>query len=211
MKEAIVEPRPPRDITPARFFTEWLPREFESEFGPGKRAASDITVAVQLLGDDGGRWVLDVRGGVIQVRAPGASGPVPEVELRQAVRDWRALAVGEAGEIDLAPPQASPLDVLFVDPASRQVMSSVKGTVRFEVSGYNGRTWWMHLKFGAQPWPPDDSAQATIAVDAETYAAILSRRLAPPEAYFSGKIQLRGDTALAMQLGMAALPRFTST
>ncbi len=199
--------RPPRDITPHGFFTDWLPREFASEFGAGKRSASDITVAIHLEGEGGGRWILDVKSGVLSLRGD-PSGPAPSVSLRQTVADWRALAVGEeGGSVDLAPPQASPLDVLFVDHASRQIMSAVKGTVRFEVTGYNGRTWWMHVKFGIQPEavPPD----ATIAVDAETYAKMLARQMAPPEAYFSGKIALRGDTALAMQLGMAALPRFT--
>ena len=97
--------------------------------------------------------------------------------------------------------------MLFVDPASRQVMSAVKGTVRFEVTGYNERTWWMQVKFGAQA--DVEKPNATIAVDAETYAKMLARELAPPEAYFSGKIRLSGDTSLAMQLGMAMLPRFT--
>ena len=199
--------RPPRDIDAHRFFTEWLPREFASEFGPGKRAASDITVAVHLEGEGGGHWVLDVKGGVLAVRAAGAPGPEPIATMRQTVADWRALAIGEEGPVDLAPPQASPLDVLFVDPASRQVMSAVKGTIRFEVTGYNGRTWWMQVKFGPQPEAvqPD----ATIAIDAETYSKMLQRKMAPPEAYFSGKIVLRGDTSLAMQLGMAMLPRFT--
>ena len=81
------------------------------------------------------------------MRPPGQPGPEPQVTLIQSVADWRAVAVGEEGATDLAPPQASPLDVLFVDPASRQVMSAVKGTVRFEVTGYNGRTWWMQVKF----------------------------------------------------------------
>jgi hypothetical protein len=200
--------RPPRDITPARFFSDWLPLEFASEFGAGKRAAADITVAVRLEGEGGGEWVLDVRGGTLSVRAPGSPGPEPVVSMWQSVDDWRALAAGEEGaNVDLAPPQASALDVLFVDPASRQVMAAVKGHVRFEVTGYNGRTWWMHVKFGAQP--ARSEPDATMIVDAETYAAILSRKLAPPEAYFSGKIQLRGDTSLAMQLAMAMLPRFT--
>jgi hypothetical protein len=198
--------RPPRDITPHGFFTDWLPREFASEFGAGKRTATDITVAIRLEGEGGGRWILDVKGGTLEVRAEGQAGPEPLVSLRQPVADWRALAAGEEGPVDLAPPQASPLDVLFVDPASRQIMSAVKGTVRFEVTGYNGRTWWMHVKFGTQP--EADPPNATIAVDAETYAKMLARKMAPPEAYFSGKIVLRGDTALAMQLGMAALPRF---
>ena len=200
--------RPPRDITPARFFTDWLPREFTSEFGAGKRAASDITVAVDLEGEGGGRWVLDVRGGTLSVRGPGDQGPAPMVQLWQSVQDWRALAVGEDGaNVDLAPPQASALDVLFVDPASRQILSAVRGTVRFEVTGYHGRTWGMLVKFGTQPGRGEPDA--TITVDAGTYAAILARKLAPPEAYFSGKISLRGDTSLAMQLAMAMLPRFT--
>jgi hypothetical protein len=199
--------RPPREIDAAGFFTDWLPREFATEFGRGGRRASDITVAVRLQGEGGGHWVLDVRDGTLSVRAPGQSGPEPQVTLTQEVADWRAVAVGEEGAIDLAPPQASPLDVLFVDPASRQVMAAVKGTVRFEVTGYHGRTWWMQVKFGTQPDKAD--ADATIAVDAETYARMLARQLAPPEAYFSGKIVLRGDTSLAMQLGMAMLPRFT--
>lgn len=199
--------RPPRDIDAARFFTEWLPREFADEFGVGKRKASDITVAVQLTGESGGHWILDVREGVLTVRPPGTQGSEPQVTLLQSETDWRAVAVGEEGAVDLAPPQASPLDVLFVDPSSRQIMVGVKGTVRFEVTGYNERTWWMQVKFGPQPEaaPPD----ATIGIDAETYALILARKLAPPEAYFAGKIQLKGDTSMAMQLGMAMLPRFT--
>jgi hypothetical protein len=203
----MAENRAPRDIDAATYFTEWLPREFAREFGPGKRSAADITVAVHLEGEGGGHWILDVKGGVMAARAHGTHGPEPMATMRQTVGDWRALAVGEDGPIDLAPPQASPLDVLFVDPASRQVMSAVKGTIRFEVPGYNGRTWWMQVKFGHQP----EAAQpdATISVDAETYAKMLARKLAPPEAYFSGKIVLRGDTSLAMQLGMAMLPRFT--
>jgi hypothetical protein len=200
--------RPPREIDAAGFFTDWLPREFAAEFGPGKRASSDITVAVHLEGDGGGHWVLDVVQGRLSVRDEGAHGPEPQVSLRQSVADWRAMAVGEDGAIDLAPPQASPLDVLFVDPVSRQILNAVRGMVRFEVSGYNGRTWWMHVKFGSQPEPREPDA--TIAVDAETYGKMLSRKLMPPEAYFAGKIVLRGDTALAMQLGMAMLPRFTT-
>jgi SCP-2 sterol transfer family len=205
----MAENRPPRDIDAARFFTEWLPREFATEFGPGKRRATDITVAVHLEGDGGGQWILDVRDGQLATRSPDAPGPTPLVTMRQPVDDWRALAVGESGPIDLAPAHASPLDVLFVDPSSRQIMSSVKGTIRFEVTGYNGRTWWMVVKFGPQPEAvqPD----ATISVDAETYSKMLARKMAPPEAYFSGKIKLAGDTALAMQLGMAMLPRFTQS
>ncbi len=200
--------RPPRDITPAGFFSDWLPREFAAEFGAGKRAAADITVAVKLEGEGGGEFILDVKGGSLQQRAPGEPGPATMVSMTQSVADWRALAVGEDGaNVDLAPPQASPLDVLFVDPPSRQLMNAIKGLVSFEVHGYHGRTWAMEVKFGTQA--ERSEPDATISVDAVTYAAILSRKMAPPEAYFSGKIQMRGNTSLGMQLAMGMLPRFT--
>jgi hypothetical protein len=199
--------RPPRDITAEGFFTEWLPQAFAREFGPGRRESRDITVAIHLEGQGGGGWILDVRGGVLSLRRPGAPGPEPQVSLTQPIADWRAMAVGEEGVFDLAPPNASPLDVLFVDPTSRQVLA-VRGTVRFEVTGYNDRVWWMQVKFGIQPEPP--TPDAVISVDAMTYAEILAKRLMPPEAYFSGKISMRGNTALAMQLAMALLPRFTT-
>src|SRR5205823_1056353 len=76
--------RPPRDITPAVFFRDWLPREFEREFGAGKRAAADITVAIELEGDDGGHWILDVSGGTLSVRQSGQPGPQPMVSLWQS-------------------------------------------------------------------------------------------------------------------------------
>lgn len=200
--------RPPRDITPAGFFTDWLPAEFAAEFGPGLRKAADITVAVRLEGEGGGEWVIDVRDDQLRVRAPEEPGPPPLVSLRQTVADWRAVAVGEEGAVNLAPPAASALDVLFVDPASRLVLEAVEGTVRFEVEGYNGRTWWMEVKFGTHPHPAQPDA--LMLLDAETYAQVLDRRLAPVDAYFSGKIQLRGNTSLALKFAMATLPRFTT-
>jgi len=48
-----------------------------------------------------------------------------------------------------------------------------------------------------------------MSVDAETYAAILARVIPPAAAYFQGKVKIAGDANLAMQLGMALMPRFS--
>ncbi len=196
--------RPPRDITPQRFFEEWLPQLFADGTRTGRKAA-DVRVRFHLEGDGGGAWDVTIREGALSVSGVGAGEP--PVTVKQTVADWRAITVGEEGAVDLAPPQASPLDMLFADPASRQVLQAVRGAVRFEVTGYNGRTWWLVAKFGEQPMPSEPNA--TISVDAETYGKLLARKMQPPEAYFSGKIKLAGDTGLAMQLGMAMMPRFT--
>ncbi len=200
--------RPPKDITPTSFFLDWLPAEFEKAFGKAGVAASqqDLTVRVRLDGDDGGTWDLTLKGGHLEV-VPQTAGGEPDVTVMQTVADWRAIAVGEPGAVDLAPPQASPMDILFLDPSSRQVLKQVKGTIRFQVTEYNARTWALTVKLGAQaPSEPN----ATISVDADSYGKLLSRKLGAPEAFFSGKIKLTGDVGLAMQLGTAMLPRFGS-
>ena len=210
--------RPPRDTTPERFFEEWLPGVFAEAFaGKARDLPVDTRVRVKLDGEGGGAWDLEVREGKLLV-AP-AGGVEPPVTIAQTVADWRAVAVGEDGAVDLAPPQASPLDLLFLDPASRQLLATLRGTVRFEVTGYRseppgslrspaegGRTWRLDVKFGTAP--AGAAPDATITVDAETYAKLRARAMQPPEAFFQGKIKLAGNTGLAMQLGMAMMPRF---
>jgi hypothetical protein len=193
--------RPPTDITPQGFFETWLPEQARAV-----KAQTPITVRVLLAGDDGGAWDLSLSPDGLSVAA-GGNGAEPQVTVVQTVADWRAIAVGEPGGVNLAPPQARPTDVLFLDPEAQKLVQQVTGTIRFEVTGYNGRTWSLTVKLGTKPLAADQP-DATISVDAETYAAMLARTLPAPQAYFQGKIRISGDMQLAMQLGMALMPRF---
>jgi hypothetical protein len=163
-----------------------------------------MLVRVELEGEGGGAWDLLTRGGQLEVSPPQPER-VPLVKLRMSVQDWRAIVVGEAGPIDLTPPSASPTDLLFVDGAAQQLLSQIAGTFRFEVSGYNDRTWSLTAVFGGGE--PAEPPAAIIATDAETYSKILARELAAPEAYFSGRITITGDAGLGMQVGLALLPK----
>lgn len=195
--------RPPKDITPARFFEEWLPAEVARA---GVKPAADTTVRVELSGEGGGSWDLNVGPSGMKVTA--AADTPADVAIRQTVQDWRAVAVGEEGAVNLAPPQASPTDVLFLDRQAQQILQTVKGIVRFEVTGYNGRTWRTDVKIGrSTAWKVSGEPDATITVDADTYGQMLARQLAPPQAFFSGKIRLTGDANLAMALGMGMMGR----
>jgi hypothetical protein len=194
--------RPPTDITPSGFFTSWLPAQIA---GVNARSATPMTVRVKLDGADGGAW--DLKLGPAGVDIGPAGGDDADVTLLQTVGDWRAIVVGEPGAIDLAPPQASPMDLMLLDGQAQQVLATVKGTVRFEVTGFNGRTWSLTVKLGKQALAAEPDA--TIRVDAETYAGMLNRTIAPPAAFFSGKVQLLGDAGLAMQLGMAMMSKLS--
>ncbi len=193
--------RPPRDITPERFFREWLPAKAEQKLAGFPRA---LLVRVRLDGEGGGAWDLHLDKGKLDVTEAGTDEP--ELLLMQTVADWRAIVAGEEGGPDLAPAEANPADLMLIDPQAVQILDTVKGTLRFEVTGYKDRTWALTVKIGTQPLA--DPPTATIQVDAETSAAMLARKLPPPQAFFEGKLKLLGDANLAMQLGMALMPRF---
>ena len=196
--------RPGPDTTPASFFERWLPAEIE-RLGGGAGGMAEMVVRVLLEGDGGGGWDLVVQGGQLQA-GPTDAERQPGVMLEMSVQDWRAMVVGEPGPVDMAPPTASPTDLLFLDAASQDMLGAVSGTFRFEVRQYNGRTGqrWPTLGAGQRQDPPD----AVIATDAATYGAILARELSPPEAYIDQRITLEGDMVAGMQVGLALMPKF---
>jgi putative sterol carrier protein len=194
--------RAPRDITPRDFFESWLPKEYDRLEASIRPAPPNIKAQVQLDGDGGGTWLLELAGGALSV----SNRTVPDADIAMAmsVADWRAITVGEDGPgLDLAPPEGmSPGSVgnWFVNPTIHQALASIKGTLRFEIPGFRGRTFAIALTFHGAAQP-----QATISVDAETVAAIRSGALPAPQAFFAGKILLSGDTAFAMQVAMTVM------
>ena len=108
--------------------------------------------------------------------------------------------------MDLAPPAASPTDLLFVDQSARSLLETVSGTFLFEVRNYNGRAWRLTATFGAGP--VSDEPDATIAIEAELYGQILARKKSAAEAYFTGGITLSGDVERGVQVGIALMPKF---
>ncbi len=195
--------RPPAEITPDELFTAWLPAEV-ARLGSAA-GIPDLLVRVELDGAGGGAWDLQFGGGKL---TGGAAVPSRRalVTLRLTLQDFRALAVGEPGPISLTPPNATPLDLLFIDSSSQQLLANMTGTYAFEVTGYNGRTWRLLASFGGGP--ASQAPDASITTDAQTYADLLARKLSGPEAYFTGKIVIAGDAARGMQVGLALLPKF---
>lgn len=196
-------PRPPRDITPRDFFERWLPGLYAEH----ARRVDPLDLRMRILdGATGAAATWDIRTGgpalVVESEAPGER----PVTITMTERDWRALACGEEGAFDLAPPRGGPLDLLFVDPGMRHLVDESRGAVRVELPGYNDRTWAALLKLGEQPAP--DAPDATITIAAPTYEEILAGRLPPAEAYFTGRVGVSGNLELAMQVAMALLPRF---
>jgi len=195
--------RPPSDIAPQTFFEEWLPGEYRKlvDATDSKPAPPDTTVVFKLAGEGGGDWTITVKDGELD----GAAGAAETADFIFALStvDWRAIIVGEDGAPQLIPGDANPMDALLAADASvQQALAAVSGTVIFNVTEFNGRTFVLKLSFKGAAEP-----EATITVDTDTLAQMRSGAMAPPQAYFAGKIQLGGDVTFAMQLGMAMMAR----
>jgi putative sterol carrier protein len=77
---------------------------------------------------------------------------------------------------------------------------SIRGTLTFQLTGFQGRDFSAALSFGEAADPA-----AVISIDADTYRAMLDGSLPPAQAYFSGKITIGGDAAFALQVGMGLM------
>jgi putative sterol carrier protein len=194
--------RPPSDITPKAFFEEWLPGEYAklSASAAGK-APPDAVIGVALSGDGGGAWTLAMKSGALTGTA-GAPATADFI-LSHSVDDWRAVIIGEQGGPELLPGNANPMNALLAaDDTLKAALDPISGTIELNVTGFNGRTWSLKIAFKGAADPA-----ASITVDTDTLAQMRAGTIAPPQAFFAGKIAITGDVNFAMQLGMAMMAR----
>jgi hypothetical protein len=205
----------PPGTGPREFFEQLLPAEFARRVAAGQLAqvGDGLWVRVSIQGQDAdgaGSWDMHASGGKLMVGQVADTSPPAPIWVRQSVADWAALVLGPKnpgapGAFRLVPGGGSPADGFIVDAATRRLLGQVKGTLAFHIDGYEGRTWRLQLKLGTAAWPA--APESTITVGATDYALMMGGKLNPAEAFFQQKIRLAGNTALAMQLGMAILPR----
>ncbi len=203
------------DVTPVEFFEKLLPLEHKriSEKHP-PQSSEPLRMRVALTGGEGeggGIWMIEIAGASIQVarvdRSPAGAGADPGLLwMTQPVEDWRALMRDAATGGALMPKKAGPAAILVTDEATRRRLKPLSGATRFELTEFEGRTWWMMLGVGERD--PFDDPDATISMRADDYRALSGGKIDPMTCYMQGKVRISGDTNLAMQYGLAMLPLF---
>jgi len=190
----------PADLSPARFFTSYLPAEW-ARARAGQPATADATFEVALDGDGGGTWTVSVAKGELTAREGAAAGP-PDLRVRMSTADFRAAVHGEAGAPDIFPHDLDVGKAIARIPSQAGGVQMMKGAITIGISGFHGRTWTIALESGGASTP-----SASVTVDADTVVAIKNGTIDPASAFFGGKIQLGGDVAWVMQAGMAFMQR----
>jgi hypothetical protein len=199
----------PRD--PRRFFTETIPEQFNRtladtpgsegrEAGAGQdRSAPNGTIRVEVRGEGGGTFFLNIREG----RMDSDEVPLhsPFLTLIQERRCFERM-VRETGESTpaLLGDLAGLAGDMRLTRARVEQLSAIRGTVRLAVSGERGFALLAH--FG--PEPVAEEADTSISVDSEALGELRAGGLDAAKAFLDGKIDIEGDMKLAMRVALAA-------
>jgi len=197
---------------PNTYFAELFPAQWARTLGDQEQSVKsaqrllddmrdvNATLGIEVGGDAGGRWTLNISEGVM---TPGDTPDhTPFLTLFFEPADFERL-VEEAGDSPLAflGALAGQGGDLKLTGSRMQNLNLLEGTLRFELTGEGGFAILAHFSEGAPPPEPT----CIIRVERETYQALKSGEVAAQDAFLSGQIQLEGDMQLAMQLALAVL------
>jgi hypothetical protein len=201
---------PPPD--PRRFYGETIPRQFNASLdaqqalGEAGRAvydamrAVDATIRVEVRGQDGGSFFLNVRAGRMSAGDAPAQAPFLTIVQERAAFERLAREAGDSA-LALLGGLSGLAGEMRLTRTRVEALGKLKGAVRFAVAGEDGFALVTHFGAGPVPEAPD----ASISVDDDAYRELRSGRLDPAAAFMNGKIKVEGDVQLAMQLALAAL------
>jgi len=203
------------EMSPQAFYTERVPAQWNQTLADQEAAAAgddaagkvlegmrgvDVTVRVDVEGDGGGTFFLNVHEGAMA--AGSAATRPPLLTLIQDRRAFEKIA-SEAGDsaLGLLGGLSGFVGDFKLTKSRVENLTGVSGCLRLEVTGDDGFAFRVHFGDGPVPDAPDTEIQ----VGAEVYADLREGRLDPQNAFMSGQLDVSGDLQIAMSLALAAL------
>ena len=209
-------PVKPSEQPPAEFFGTTVPRQFHAGVEKVEKLISvlqtsldtmravEMTVQVQITGESGGTWNLNVRDGQMVVSDTPVHEPI--VTVVQDIGDWRKAmrVIGDKmGQVALLGGGLSAGAAGSAQPLTKSKVEKLKtlaGTIKFVMTGGAEGDWAITVKFGTTPMPAQPHATVSFAED--DYKKIVKGELNPQAAFMGGKMKIVGDMAVVMQVGL---------
>ena len=197
---------------PRTFYAERIPAQFnamldaQAKLGAdGERVLNDMkavdaTIRVDVRGDAGGTFFLNIAGGVMSPGNDASHAPFLTLVQERTAFDRLASEAGDSA-LALLGGLSGLAGEMKLTKTRIDNLALVKGAILFEVTGDRGFALVTH--FGPDPVP--DEPNTKISVDAEAYGALRAGQLDPQSAFLEGKIAIDGDIQMAMQLALAAI------
>ena len=203
------------DLSPEAFYGGTVPDQWNRTLAEQEAAAAgdeaarqvlegmrgvDATVRIEVAGEGGGTFFLNVAAGAMTTDAAAARAP-----LLTVLQDRRAFEriASEAGDsaLGLLGGLSGFAGDFKLTRSRLDNLAGISGCLGFEVTGDEGFAFRVH--FGAEPVP--DTPDTAIRVSPEVYADLREGRLDPQNGFMSGQLDVSGDLQIAMQLALAAL------
>ncbi len=189
------------DIKPKNFFEELVPQIFNSvvqTIQMNDMESTELSVQVNLTGDDGGTWSLIIQDGKnLQVLTE--SYDKAKVEVTMTVSDWREALLTGSGSMDMMAVISDPdkrMDRMQYDSLTR-----AKGRIEMELSKDDGSVLPYTVVFNKQEQP-----ELKVMMPMQDYIDINTGKANPQQMFMQGKIKFRGDMNLAMTVA-SIMPR----
>ena len=94
---------------------------------------------------------------------------------------------------------------VFTDRIAKAAAAAAGGrnaaVYQFNVTGDGGGEWIVNMGEGTVAEGTDEDAECTITVTAEDFLGMVTGEVAGPQLFMTGRLQVGGNMALAMQLG----------
>jgi hypothetical protein len=184
--------------TPAAFFTEYVPRRFETMQAAVTGKSSAGALSFRVL--DEGEWSLRLASGELVIE-PGVGD---DVLLQISVRkeDFKQIFVQGAelqeGEPVRAEAQVLAFNVLTVDAERAKLVRGVRGTVAF-VMLEGERRFRLFVTPGREP-PNMDAPECTLECQMSDFMDMQLGKQNPLQLVMAGKIRILGNAQIPMAL-----------
>ncbi|HEY4716087.1 MAG TPA: SCP2 sterol-binding domain-containing protein [bacterium] len=90
----MARPKPPEDITPKKFYLEWLPEQIKQNPQDAEKAkAINAVVQFDITGEGGGKFSLSLSPAGIATTE--AEDPQAKTTLTMDVKNWKDLTLGK--------------------------------------------------------------------------------------------------------------------
>jgi len=192
-------PKAPANITPAKFFSEWLPSQVEAFKDMIGSLGGDTSAAVafRITGDGGGDWTTLLEKGKVKIEKGIKSDALVTVVM--SATNFVEAVTGQLEDImqpppgtgDMTPDQAAARAKENME-AIKSIHGSVKGVIEDDKKPFSAM-----VKFGGEL---RDEPDVTVTMERTTALAIAKGETNPQAAFMSGQVKIEGDLSILMQL-----------